>query len=178
MDCSLPGFSARGILQAGILEWVAMPFSRGSSQPRDQTQVSCTADRFFTSWATREAPVNCIMNVFFLPEWSYPRHNLKTVVSHLFFAFVLIFFSIHLRYGGSVAEWCVDNSPSLWCKHLMSTGKRTSALVFFGERIPQDIVKQAEFLEAQYVQRERRSSLFRAEAKQKYTPREECRCPP
>ena len=44
-----------GIPQARILEWVAMPFSRGSSQPRDQTWVSCTAGRFFTDWATREA---------------------------------------------------------------------------------------------------------------------------
>ena len=44
-----------GILQARILEWVAFPFSRGSSQPRDQTQVSCTASGFFTSQATREA---------------------------------------------------------------------------------------------------------------------------
>ena len=44
-----------GILQARILEWVAMPSSRGSSQPRDQTQVSCTAGRFFTIWDTREA---------------------------------------------------------------------------------------------------------------------------
>ena len=42
----------RGILQVRILEWVAIPFFRGSSQPRDQTQVSCTAGRFFTSWAT------------------------------------------------------------------------------------------------------------------------------
>ena len=41
--------------QARILEWVAIPFSRGSSQPRDQTQVSHIADGFFTSWATREA---------------------------------------------------------------------------------------------------------------------------
>ena len=46
-----------GILQARILEWVAFPFSRGSSQPRDWAQVSCIAGRFFTSWATREAPV-------------------------------------------------------------------------------------------------------------------------
>ena len=44
-----------GILQARILEWVAFPFSRGSSQPRDQTQVSRIAGRFFTSSATREA---------------------------------------------------------------------------------------------------------------------------
>ena len=42
-----------GILQVRILKWVAMPSSRGSSQPRDQTQVSCIAGRFFTSWATR-----------------------------------------------------------------------------------------------------------------------------
>ena len=41
--------------QARILEWVAFPFSRGSSQPRDQTQASCIAGGFFTSWATREA---------------------------------------------------------------------------------------------------------------------------
>ena len=44
-----------GILQARILEWVAFSFPRGNSQPRDQTQVSCIASRFFTSWATREA---------------------------------------------------------------------------------------------------------------------------
>ena len=43
------------ILQARTLEWVAFPYSRGSSQPRDQTQVSWIAGRFFTSWAIREA---------------------------------------------------------------------------------------------------------------------------
>ena len=47
-DCSPPGPSVRGILQARMLEWVAMPFSRGSSRPRDQTLVSCIAGRFFT----------------------------------------------------------------------------------------------------------------------------------
>ena len=47
MDCTV-----HGILQARILEWVAIPFSRGSSQPRDWTQVSHTAGGFFTSWAT------------------------------------------------------------------------------------------------------------------------------
>ena len=55
MDCSLPGSSVHGILQARILEWIAMPSFRGSSWPRDQTQVSCIADGFFTIWATREA---------------------------------------------------------------------------------------------------------------------------
>ena len=48
MDCSLRGSSAQGILQARILEQVAISFSRESSQPRDKTQVSCTAGRFFT----------------------------------------------------------------------------------------------------------------------------------
>ena len=51
MECCLPGSSGHGILQARILEWVAMPFSRGSFWPRDQTQVSCIVGRFFTIWA-------------------------------------------------------------------------------------------------------------------------------
>ena len=57
MDCSLPGSSVHGILQARIPEWVAISFSRGSSQPRNQTRVSCIAGRFFTNWAMREAHV-------------------------------------------------------------------------------------------------------------------------
>ena len=55
MDRSPPGSSVHGILQARILEWVAIPFSRGSFQPRDQTKVSHIAGRFFTVWAIREA---------------------------------------------------------------------------------------------------------------------------
>ena len=47
MDCNPPGSSVHGILQARILEWVAMLSSRGSSQSRDQTQVSCIAGRSF-----------------------------------------------------------------------------------------------------------------------------------
>ena len=66
-DCSLPGSSVYGILQARILEWIAIPFSRGSSQPRDRTLVSCIAGRFFNIWAT-EKP--CILfhtvNHFFI----------------------------------------------------------------------------------------------------------------
>ena len=54
-DCSVPGSFVCGILQAGILEWVAIPFSRGSSQPKYRTWVSWIAGRFFTVWATREA---------------------------------------------------------------------------------------------------------------------------
>ena len=50
MDYSLQGSSVHGILQVRILELVAIPFSRGSSQPKDRTQFSHTADRFFTIW--------------------------------------------------------------------------------------------------------------------------------
>ena len=54
-NCSLPGSSVHGILQASILKWVAILFSRGSSHRRDWTWVSYTAGRFFIIWATREA---------------------------------------------------------------------------------------------------------------------------
>ena len=53
MDCSLPGSSVHGIFQAIVLEWIAISFSRGSSQPRARTQVSRIVDRRFTVWATR-----------------------------------------------------------------------------------------------------------------------------
>ena len=55
MDYRLPGSSIHGIFQARILKWVAIPSSRGSSQPKDQTWVSCITGRFFTIWATGEA---------------------------------------------------------------------------------------------------------------------------
>ena len=53
MDYSPPGSSLHGILQARILEWVAISFSRGSSRPRDRTQVSCIAGKCFTVWASK-----------------------------------------------------------------------------------------------------------------------------
>ena len=52
MDCSLPGSSAHGILQARILKWAVTSFSRGSSRPRDQTRVSCTTGRLLPISAT------------------------------------------------------------------------------------------------------------------------------
>ena len=55
MDCSPPGSSVHRILQARILEWVAISFSRGSSLPRDRTRVSRILGRRFNLWATREA---------------------------------------------------------------------------------------------------------------------------
>ena len=64
MDYSPPGSSVHGILQARILEWVAIPFSRGSS--RDQTLVPHIAGRFFTIWAFL---INkCLLSLYYLPE--------------------------------------------------------------------------------------------------------------
>ena len=59
--CDPMDYTVQGILQARILEWAAIPFFRRSSQPRDQTQVSSIVGRFFTSWATREALMVCIV---------------------------------------------------------------------------------------------------------------------
>ena len=96
MDCSPPGPSIRGILQARILEWVAVPFPRGSSWPRDRIwaciwtkiiiyskrctfpQVSCIAGRFFTTWLTRKAQndhriLNNQNNLMKLSEWNWLR---------------------------------------------------------------------------------------------------------
>ena len=77
MDASPPGSSVYGVLQARILEWVAIPLSRGSSSPRDQTRVSCIAGRFSTVWAIREAQIR----YYFLPTFvlikSYSSENIK-----------------------------------------------------------------------------------------------------
>ena len=72
------GYTVRGVLQARILEWVTIPFSKGSSQPRDQTQVSCIAGRFFTSWATREASMvleDVLISFFYTVTVHFSQHT-------------------------------------------------------------------------------------------------------
>ena len=67
VDCGLPGPSVHGILQARILKWVDIPFSRESSQP-GSNWVSCTVGRFFTIWATKEpiAIDNSVINILMI----------------------------------------------------------------------------------------------------------------
>ena len=113
MDCSLPGSSVHGILQARILEWVAISFSRGSSRPRDQTWVSSIAGGIFIIWATRDTQPKhkymlkrillnvvqylAIMNFqFFLPVSCFyhcfgPKANIS-YFSYLFVWFLFICF--------------------------------------------------------------------------------------
>ena len=57
MDCNLSSSSVHGILQAKIVEWIAISFSRGSYRPRNWTWVFCIAGRWFTNWTMREAPI-------------------------------------------------------------------------------------------------------------------------
>ena len=61
-DGSPPGSSVHGLVQARILEWVPIPFSRGSSQPRDRTQVSCIVGRFFILWAMAQMHMDNIFS--------------------------------------------------------------------------------------------------------------------
>ena len=82
MGCSLPGSSAHGILQARILECVAIPFSRGSCCPRHQTLVSSVAGRFFTIWVNREAPW-VIHNKFSVNKVEYFEIYIKTNLKKL-----------------------------------------------------------------------------------------------
>ena len=83
MDCGLPGSSVHGILQARILEWVAIPFSGGSSQPRDGARVSCLAGRFFTIWAKGKThrwwlqPQNLKMLDPWKKSYDQPRQHIK-----------------------------------------------------------------------------------------------------
>ena len=82
MNRSPPGFSVHGILQATVLEWIVIPFSRGSSRPKDQNQVSCVASRFFTVWAVREAhavsPQTSPAQTVFQTPYPMPGYNKVT----------------------------------------------------------------------------------------------------
>ena len=78
-DCSLPGSSVHGILQARTLEWVAIPFSRGSSRPRDWTCISCIGRQILYHWATREVP-----GELWGPDYQYePLYLLLTSIPSL-----------------------------------------------------------------------------------------------
>ena len=90
MDCSPPGSSVHGISQGRILEWVAISYSRASSWARDQTHVYCITGRFYTIWATREAPPLVLFKTSVLtsthgnyPSWSLRHNILKAMVPGL-----------------------------------------------------------------------------------------------
>ena len=99
MNCSWPGSSAHRILQARILEWVIFSFSKGSSQPRNQTQVSSIAGRLYTDWAMRET-----LKLFYY--WSSESYS---VVSDSFWPH-----GLYRPYGtlqARILEWVAILSP-------------------------------------------------------------------
>ena len=118
MDCSLPGFSVHGILQTRILEWLAIPFSRGSSQPRDQTPTSSTEGSFYTICATRKAQKLIRVNVYLL--------SISCDTAH--FLWVTVMNALQRSFG----------LASLWgsyCRHLqIQVGKLRLSQVVPGHR--------------------------------------------
>ena len=84
MDCSPPGSSVHGISQARILEWVATPFSRESSWPRDPTQVSCIAVRFFYHLSHQGRYFNFLIVclISYQTQWLQEEHLLCAVYNH------------------------------------------------------------------------------------------------
>ena len=91
MDCSLSGSSVCGIFQARILGWVIIPFSRGSSWPRDWTGVCCIAGRFLTLWAMREALLKCIYQTI-------NRIYVSRMVLYLAFTFLFLLIASYFFY--------------------------------------------------------------------------------
>ena len=123
VDCSLPGFSLHRILQARILEWVAIFFSRGSSWPRDRTQVSRIAGRRFNLWGTREAlnSMNMWLNLDAASQFSFALPNVMTLFWTLpsFFIqylFPLIISSSFNRIG--LPRWCSGEESAFQCRGL------------------------------------------------------------
>ena len=114
MDCSLPGFSVHGILQARIPEWVAFSFSRGASWPRDWTQVSLIAGRHFTLWATREAVEIIHPEVTLYLCSSCYKNSCWWVFCCLWFLDYLLFviFLIIIKQCGTI--WHISNTVIQW----------------------------------------------------------------
>ena len=94
-DCSPPGSSLHGILQARLLEWVAIPFSRGSSRPRDQSQVYHIAGRFFIILSRRGSPKNTEVGSHSLPQGIFSTQGLNP---HLLLGRWILY---HLSHQGS-----------------------------------------------------------------------------
>ena len=123
MNCSPPGFSVHGILQARTLEWIAIPFSRGSSWPRDRTLVSCTAGIFFTFWDTGKPHYNLITS-FKTPslytgitfwstrtstyEWEEGTDQSTTPHSRLFSR------TLNLKHNDQGKTWLLHQGRSVW----------------------------------------------------------------
>ena len=135
---SQPGSSVCGILQARILEWVAIPFSKGSSWPRDQTWVSCIAGRFFTVWAIREAPeyICCSPKSFYLYRlYLFVYYHVVALFSHSVVSDSFRPYGLQharllcpWRSPGACSNWCPS---SWWCHPILLSSRSFSCLQSF-----------------------------------------------
>ena len=133
-DHSPPGSSIHGILQARVLEWVAISFSRGSSLPRDQVQVSRTSGRLSTLWATRET-LKLIRRVNSMcsrgKRWEGQKkkeimNNAKTFYVLLWKGFwIYIWIQIDLICESMQTHWCVHLSWLYYRNTLLSNSLKT-----------------------------------------------------
>ena len=138
--CNAMDYTVHGIPQARILEWVAFPFSRGSSQPRDGTQISHIVDGFFTSWTTGEAlglwkhqpnlpsPSHGILPILFIfmSVLYYPLNQLHDhgwVMTHSLK-------NTGPAYTTSAAGWALGSQQKLWGSD-ESKSRHTSAQLTF-----------------------------------------------
>ena len=106
--CDPMDFTVHGTLQARKLEWVVFPFSRGSFQARDRTQVSCIAGGFFISWATKEA---WIMLVSLCKKYKELLNEIKYAFRYgkMFHVYWIFFLKTYQKQ--------VKNSSYLWYTH-------------------------------------------------------------
>ena len=140
MNCSLPASSVFGIFQPRILEWTAISFSRGSSQPRNQMQISCIAGRLFIAWATRLVirvfSSESALHVRWSNYWSFSispsseysgsisfrndwfdlavQWTLKSFLQHHSSKASILFFSAHPSYGPTLTfrTWLLEKPIS------------------------------------------------------------------
>ena len=139
MDCIPPGSSFRGILQARILEWVAIFSSRGSSRPRDRTHISCLAGEFF--WATREA---LDIDIILLKNLSTQNNVFYPVFSILYFSWSTKTFYETLLWGHAATNnflslliemsWRQTESPASSAVLSLLLSSYLHGLIFFKER--------------------------------------------
>ena len=129
MDCSPPDPSIHAIFPARILQWVATPSSRGSSQPRDRTHVSCMAGRFFTAEPPREAHFICSSAYISIPISQFIPFPLFSLLEpsvcflHLWLSFVNKF--ICITFIDSTYKWYHKIFVFLWLTSLSMTISRS-----------------------------------------------------
>ena len=117
-DCRKPGSSVHGIFQAKVLEWITIPFSRGTSWPRDQTWVYCIAGRFFTIWVTGKTYLGNRHGLIWC--WISCLGNRSRSFCYLWGCTKILPFTLFVDYESCLISWVflptVVNTLVIWTK--------------------------------------------------------------